>query len=169
MLVIQQFECRHHKQSTMTIDTFGRHIHKHIIKRHLEDENVIQDFLKHPKVEEIVASHIQKHTISTVNVPLKYVMKLESDGTLNPPGNYLLSGYGGPAYRNVLYTGSVVKVHYPPVPVQLCIDGTDVIRNRPIPIKKGSVLTLKYIGPTPIPKQTAEVYAEIIIEGNVIN
>lgn len=138
----------------------------HTLKRQLQDESVIEDFLKQRKVEEMVILHAQ--TVSA-GIPSKYVIKLESDGSVIPPfSSYKISG--ADTYTNQLYEGKVVRVNYSDEQlVRLQIESTFFDPQNPITLTVGTLLRLKYIGGIPVPAKTKPIFVEIVIEGNVVN
>lgn len=147
---------------TMTIDKFGRHIHKHVVKRHLMEDDIISDFLKHRKVQEV----LERHAKSTTS---KHILRLYSDGTLSVTGYYMESSNSKSTviYTNQFYTGTIINIHYSNKDlVKVTIDrATGQPNSR---IQKNTKFRLKYIGgEKPIPKKTEPVFAELLIEGNV--
>lgn len=161
----------------MTIDKFGRHIHKHVIKRHLEDEDVLSSFIKHPKLDEVLGVLIKKNILSTSSKtePKIYTLMIHSDGTIAAE-YYLLSSKtkGVTLYKNKMYEGRIVKVHYSSESLTLLHIGgrpfdEKLSKTQPYSFTKDTKLKLKYRGPSPTPAKTEAVYVEIFIEGNIVD
>lgn len=154
----------------MTLDKFGRHIQKHIIKRHLQDRKILQDILKHPSVGEVVGMQIKK----AVPPVTQFIITIYSDGTIHMGDQfYKRSSMSRNVilYKNQYYQGKILSVHYSnPRLSELHIHGErydpSLSPTKPYEIRDGTQLYLKHIGPLPLDK-TEAVYAEILVEGNV--
>lgn len=162
----------------MTIDKFGRHIHKHIVRRHLVEEDVVADFLKHPKFKKELGKHISQvphPTAPPKSQPTKYVIQLQSNGHVGLLGYYYLTPGNTKntwIYLNKLYSGKIVKIRYSNDSlVRLSVDKHFVALDfhPAIPINIDSALRLRYIGLDSVPGETEPVFVEVVVEGDVIS
>lgn len=163
----------------MSIDKFGRHIHKHIVKKHITSIANTKIFLSQETAKEIIQSYIKEYIESeklTVGVKLtpkrRKILSLQSDGVLNK-GNmsYILRNKGNThKYINKFYTGKILKVHYHPnvKHLSLKVDSEHYSEQKaektPYKLNENSVIILRYIGPPPIPDKTQPFAVEILIE-----
>lgn len=155
----------------MTIDKFGRHIIKHTVKRHLMEEDVMADFLGHPKVKAVLKLSTASISTPTKTVPMKYVIQICSDGSISVVGFYRRSALSKDnfLYINKFYRGKIVDVHYSNYKLaELYIDSQKFSPAQPVTLKEGTKLSLKYIGTKPNPTETEAVFAEVVIEGHAI-
>lgn len=99
----------------MTIDKFGRHINKHIIKKHLQDKDVIRHLFKHPTVEEVVGMQITKTVAPTRTIFTLYSDGTINNGTIDSEDRYYKRSANSKVntiYTNALYEGKVLNVKY---------------------------------------------------------
>lgn len=156
----------------MTIDKFGRHIHKHIVRRHLMEEDVVADFVKHPKFKKELEIHVRDAARATPTS--RYVVRMDGSGFIGIAGYYHISAghvTQNYLYENKLYSGKVVNVHYSnPKLTKLYIDSKPFDPKKPpIVLKDGMKFRLKYLGGKPYLITINPEFVEVVIEGNVIN
>lgn len=135
------------------------------------DENVVKKFLEHSVSKHILEAYTKKVTIPAA--PTKYILRIYSDGSISKATNYYKKSSEAQntiLYRNKLYVGQVVRVHYSNESLtELYIGGKPFNVKKPITLKKDSQFVLKYIGSTPTPEATEAVFVEVVIQGNVID
>lgn len=165
----------------MSIDKFGRHIHKHVLRKHLTSIRHVKIFFSQETVKEIIRSHVKKFieseklTAGRVKPSFKCrkILSLHSDGQIKKDNfsYYYLHNKGNTlVYINTFYTGNIIDVHYHPETQNcvLVVDGKNYLKKRaektPYKIKKNSVIGLMYVGPPPVPDETKPVSVEILIE-----
>lgn len=165
----------------MSIDKFGRHIYKHILKKHLTSIRHAKIFFSQTTVKEIIRNHIKEFIESeklTVGRPKpsfkrRKILSIHSDGQIKKDkfSYYYLHNKGNTLiYSNKFYNGNIIQVHYQPETQNcvLVIDGKNYSRKRaektPYKIKKNSVIGLMYVGLPPVPDKTEPVSVEILIE-----
>lgn len=158
----------------MTIDKFGRHIHKHVLKKHLQSEDVLRHFLKQSQVrvaiQELVG-RVLMVSATTPKFPQKTILTLHGDGTLSAPlKKYKLVNKGDKFYySNQLYAGRIVNVRYSDatlLQLQVGARAFDIneVDTNPYLLRKNTSLSLVYIGPSPVPDQTKAIFVEVEIE-----
>ncbi|KAK9679240.1 hypothetical protein QE152_g40173 [Popillia japonica] len=114
------------------IDKFGRSIHRHELKKHLRSHNVIKHIFKQQGAREAIQLHAKSVTTSAHSATTS----------------------GVPVARSTVQSKDFV---------QLVLDLTEIYDPKkgatyPYIINEGTILSLKYLGPGPLPRTTEPAY-----------
>lgn len=162
----------------MTIDKFGRHIHKHIVKKHISSVSNTRYFLSQPITKEIILRYIQDSIKREAAGTTKHklILSLYSDGTLdkNTKLFYIQNKGNQTYYINKLYSGNIVQTrYYENSTVTVQIDKSPSTLRIPgksaFQLHKNDIIKLKYTGPDPTPEKTQPFFVEILLEEDVTN
>ncbi|KAK9739027.1 hypothetical protein QE152_g9320 [Popillia japonica] len=167
-------------------DKFGRSIHRHVIKKHLRSHNVIKHIFKQPSAKEAILLHaksittsgipVQSATTSGVPVVKTTIITLSTDGDLSSTGFYKLQNTGELYYTNKLHKGKITNLVRSKDFVQLVLNLTEIYdpeaktkkgATQSYIVEDGTILSLKYVGQTPLPKTTEQAYIEILLEEEI--
>lgn len=165
----------------MSIDKFGRHIHKHVVKKHLTSHHNMKIFLSQRIAKEIIRNYIKEIITSEKLIvgrtKQKKVLTLFSDGKINKSNlaYYLTNKANVDRYINKYYSGEIIDVRSyskKSVALSIIIDNRVYSRTEagktPYLLKAGSTIIIKYTGPRPVPDDTNLPFAvEFLIEEDV--
>lgn len=163
----------------MSIDKFGRHIHKHVVKKHLTSHHNMKIFLSQRIAKEIIRNYIEdiisseKPIVGRVKqrVKQKTILILYSIGIVNKNNSTFVLVDGTEQYRNKLFTGVVADVQthsLGKINFSINIDGRvyshrEALR-KPFELKSGSTIVFNYTGPKPVPQSDVPFRVEFLLE-----